>query len=142
MVMTGMWTQPTSTDSQVTIHPDGYCHGDKMHLVLHKGSETFRLGWPLQPGDTPEKEAPSCLVSNVGMGFEQPSTYIYMENGGRMISQAPWTPRFIRLAHYTGGNPRFRRISGLDLYRGLGSTLADQGATREISNKNKRHTPD
>ncbi len=102
MVMTGMWTQPTSMDSQVTIHPDGTCHGDKMHMVLHKGSEKFRLGWPLQPGDTPEKEAPSWLVSNVGMGFEQPSTYTYMENGGRMIFQAPWTPRFLRLAHYTG----------------------------------------
>lgn len=102
VVMTGMWTQPTPADGEVVIHPGGFLHGDKMDRRLHKGTEEFRLGWPRQPGDTPEKTAPAWLVSNVGLGFEQPSTYTYRDNGGRMIFQAPWTSSFLRLASYTG----------------------------------------
>ncbi len=102
MVMTGMWTQPAPAAGDVLIHPDNFCHGDKLHLLLHKGETEFRLGWPRQPGDTPERKAPGWLVSNAGLGFEQPSTYTYQQNGGRMIMQAPWTSSFLRLATYTG----------------------------------------
>jgi hypothetical protein len=106
MVMTGMWTQPTPAAGDVLIHPDDYCHGDKLHLLLHKGETEFRLGWPRKAGDTPERKAPGWLVSNVGLGFEQPTTYTYQDNGGRMILQAPWTSSFLRLATYTG-DPQF-----------------------------------
>jgi len=102
MVMTGMWTQPTPADGTVTIHPGGFCHGDKTDRLLHKGAVEFRLGWPRQPGDRPERQAPGWLVSNVGLGFEQPTTYTYKDNGGRMIFQAPWSAAFLRLAQLTG----------------------------------------
>ncbi len=58
MVMTGMWTQPTPADGSATIHPGGLCHGDKTDRLLYKGAVEFRLGWPRQPGDTPERQAP------------------------------------------------------------------------------------
>ena len=102
IVMTGMWTQPTPAAGDVTIHPGGFCHGDKLHLLLHKGEEEFRLGWPRKEGDTPERVAPAWMVSNVGLGFEQPTTYTYKDNGGRLIFQAPWASGFLRLAQYTG----------------------------------------
>ncbi len=38
----------------------------------------------------------------MGLGFEQPSTYTYKDNGGRMILQSPWATYFLRLALYTG----------------------------------------
>lgn len=102
LVMTGMWTQPTPVDEMITIHPNGVVHGDKMDRKLHKGTDEFRLGWPRKENDTPEKQVPAWLVSNVGLGFEQPTTYTYKENGGRMILQAPWATGFLRLALYTG----------------------------------------
>jgi len=102
IVMTGMWTQPLPPKGQVTIHPNGFLHGDKMDRKLHKGQEEFRLGWPRKENDTPEKSVPAWLVSNVGLGYEQPTTYTYKDNGGRMILQAPWATGFLRLALYTG----------------------------------------
>jgi hypothetical protein len=104
VVMTGMWTQPAPGMNDVTINPGGICHGDLLDEahMFYKGPEKFRLGWPFKPGITPEKKVPDWLVSNAGLGFEQPSTYTYKGNGGRMIFQAPWTPAFLRLARYTG----------------------------------------
>jgi hypothetical protein len=102
VVMTGMWTQPMPKEEMVTIHPNNYVHGDKMDRWLHKGEEEFRLGYPRKKGDVIEKQVPAWLVSNAGLGFEQPSTYTYKDNGGRMIQQANWTGGFLRLAHYTG----------------------------------------
>ncbi len=102
VVMTGMWTQPMPKDEMITIHPNNYVHGDKMDRWLHRGEEEFRLGFPRKEGDVKEKQVPAWLVSNAGLGFEQPSTYTYKDNGGRMILQANWTGGFLRLAHYTG----------------------------------------
>lgn len=102
LVMTGMWTQPVPPKGQVTIHPNGFLHGDKMDRKLHKGLEEFRLGWPRKENDAPERQVPAWLVSNVGLGFEQPTTYTYKDNGGRMILQSPWATYFLRLALYTG----------------------------------------
>lgn len=102
MVMTGMWTQPMPADGEVQIHPGGDVHGDKMTLLLHKGTHEYRLGWPRKSGDAPERMAPAWQVSNVGLGFEQPTTYTHETNGGRMILQAPWASSFLRLATYTG----------------------------------------
>ena len=102
VVMTGIWTQPMPKDEMITIHSNGYIHGDKMDRWLHRGEEEFRLGFPRKEGDVKEKKVPAWLVSNVGLGFEQPSTYTYKENGGRLITQANWTGGFLRLSHYTG----------------------------------------
>ena len=78
------------------------CTETKMDRWLHRGEEEFRLGFPRKEGDVKEKQVPAWLVSNAGMGFEQPSTYTYKENGGRLITQANWTGGFLRLAQYTG----------------------------------------
>jgi len=102
MLMTGIWTQPTPIDGNVTIHPGGYCDGDRLNYQLYKGGVRYRLGWPRKAGDTPERQVPAWLVSNVGLGFEQPITYTDCGHGGRMILQAPWAPGFLRLARYTG----------------------------------------
>lgn len=102
LTMTGMWTQPMPKDTMITIHPNNYIHGDKMDRWLHKGEEEFRQGYPRIEGDVLEKQVPEWLVSNAGLGFEQPSTYTYKDNGGRMILQANWTGGFLRLAQYTG----------------------------------------
>lgn len=102
MVMTGVWTQPTPAQGDVTIHPGGFCHGDKLDMLLHRGAGEFRLGWPRKEGDTPEKNVPAWLISNAGLSLEQPDTYTYRENGGRLIYQVPWAPGFLRLARYTG----------------------------------------
>ncbi len=102
-VMTGMWTQRMpSEDGLITIHPNGQIEGDKMRLTLHKGSDSFRLGFPIQDGDIVEKQVPEWLVSPVGLGLEQPSTYSYQNQGGRLILQNNWAPGFLRLAHHTG----------------------------------------
>lgn len=102
ITMTGMWTQPMPKDEMITIHKNDYVHGDKMDRWLHKGEEEFRLGYPRKKGDVKEKQVPAWLVSNVGLGSEQPSTYTYKDNGGRMILQSNWTGGFLRLAQYTG----------------------------------------
>lgn len=102
LTMTGMWTQPSPPGGDVTIHRGGRVNGDKLNLILDKGPNRYRLGWPLKPDSLQEKQVPAWLVSNAGMGFEQPSTYTYREQGGRMIFQAPWAPGFLRLARYTG----------------------------------------
>ena len=102
LTMTGMWTQPMPKNEPITIHKNNVVHGDKMDRWLHKGEEEFRLGYPRNEGDVVEKEVPAWLVSNVGLGFEQPTTYTYKDNGGRMILQSNWTGGFLRLAHYTG----------------------------------------
>lgn len=102
LTMTGMWTQPMPKDKMITIHPNNYVHGDKMDRWLHKGEEEFRLGYPRKEGDVLQKQVPEWLVSNAGLGFEQPSTYTYKDNGGRMILQANWTGGFLRLAQFAG----------------------------------------
>lgn len=102
ITMTGMWTQPIPKNDMVTIHKDGQIHGDKMDEWFYKGNKRFRLGFPIKSGAIKEKEVPEWLVSNVGLGFEQPSTYTFKDNGGRMILQANWSGNFLRLSQYTG----------------------------------------
>jgi len=102
MLMTGIWTQPTPADGNVTIHSDGICNGDRVNFKLYKANERYRLGWPRKDGDTPEKQVPAWLVSNAGLGFEQPTTFVSGNSGGRMVFQANWAPAFLRLAAYTG----------------------------------------
>ena len=102
LVMTGIWTQPTPDNGQITIHAGGVIHGDKMDRKLYKGDELYRIGFPRKENDTPEKEVAAWSVSNVGLGYEQPATYTYKDNGGRMITKATWASGFLRLALYTG----------------------------------------
>ena len=101
-VMTGLWTQPMPAGGETRIHPGGACWGDLLDRAFFRGAERYRLGWPRREGDTPERSVARWLVSPVGLGFEQPSTYAIPNNGGRMIFQAPWSAAFLRLARHTG----------------------------------------
>jgi hypothetical protein len=104
LLMTGIWTQPMPPDGQALINRDGFCKGDILDLKHYRGPQKYRLGFPVQADATPEKSVPAKQVSNVGIGFEQPVTYAYRDNGGRMILQAPWSPAFLRLARHTGND--------------------------------------
>ena len=98
-LMTGIWTQPLFPDGEVTVHPGGQFEGD--HFKSWRGGDKYRLGTPRKPNDTPEHRAPAWVLSNVGLGFEQPST-IGGRGVGRLIYQMGWAPKFLRLAELTG----------------------------------------
>jgi len=98
-LMTGLWTQPLIPAGEVTIHPDGQFKGDVMGSW--RGAGPFRLGTPRRANDTPAHAVPAWVVSNVGLGFEQPITY-KGSGPGRLIYQMGWAPDFLRLARYTG----------------------------------------
>ncbi len=101
-MMTGVWSQPIVPDGTTVLHPGGQYAGCVPKHKWWKGPEEYRLGFPRRPGDTPEHTAPAWLASNVGLGFEQPCTYNAHDSDGRMIYQAAWAPRFLRLAAHTG----------------------------------------
>jgi hypothetical protein len=103
-LMTGTWTQPPVPDRDVTIHPGGK-YSVTPELGWWRGPVKYRLGLPRRPGDMPEKMVPAWIVSNVGLGFEQPTTY-NSGGAGRLIFQAAWAPHFLRLYRYTG-DPAF-----------------------------------
>jgi hypothetical protein len=99
-LMTGVWTQPLIPAGQVTIHPGGKFVGDATHMWW-KGPQQYRLGWPPAPDAIQEKSVPAWEVSNVGLGFEQPSTF-NARAAGRQIYEEAWAPHFLRLYRYTG----------------------------------------
>ena len=101
VLMTGVWTQPRFPEGKTSIHLDGEVGADKPNLILHRGDGKYRLGFPIGYDTLTEKEVDAWRVSNVGLSFEQPCTYTYMKQGGRMIMQSPWAPNFLRLAQYT-----------------------------------------
>ncbi|NQU45248.1 hypothetical protein HQ520_18350 [bacterium] len=95
-LMTGLWTQPVIPPGEMTVHPTGEFPGQGPTSLYHKGPEMFRLGFPRQIGDTSSHVVPAWLLSNVGLGFEQPSTY------GYLIYEAVWAPNFLLLGRHTG----------------------------------------
>jgi hypothetical protein len=101
-VMTGMWTQPKPPAGPLKVHPNNEYSGLVTNDQWYKGAERFRLGFPRKAGDVREHEVPAWLVSDVGLGYEQPTTYRRKGNGGLQIFQAPWSATFLRLAEYTG----------------------------------------
>ncbi len=98
-LMAGIWTQPLIPAGEITIHPGGEFAGD--HLPSWRGPQQYRLGTPRQANDTPERKIPAWVVSNAGLGFEQPSTFKGRDTG-RQIYQMYWAPLFLRLAELTG----------------------------------------
>lgn len=101
-LMTSVWTQPAPPAGEMTVHPGGVCIASSPKTLWWKGPDMFRLGFPRQPGDTPEHRTPAWIPSNVGLGFEQPVTYSRLDSGGAMIYQSAWAPNFLRLAAATG----------------------------------------
>ncbi len=98
----GVRSFPAVHDSLQTIHPGGHFEGNT--TMWWKGREKFRLGFPRQAGDAPEKQVPQWLVSPVGLGFEQPGTYFLRQEGKqvRPVFMSNWAPHLLRLYQYTG----------------------------------------
>ncbi|NQU42749.1 DUF2341 domain-containing protein, partial [bacterium] len=101
--MAGLWSHPPIPENpgtSVTIHTEF----DVIHptAVWWKDGEPYRLGYPLPPGGIPQKEAESWLVSHVGLGLEQPSTYFQGEERMANIQQSSWSPQLLRAFGDTG----------------------------------------
>lgn len=97
----GQWSHPRVPAGNITIHPGGEYEGEP-HLWW-KADQPFRLGFPRHAGATPEKQVPAWLVSQIGLGLEQPSTYFAAgAKGMRNIMMAAWAPNLLRLYRYTG----------------------------------------
>lgn len=99
-LMTGLWCHPSYPQGEITVHPTGQYDDQRGDHRWWRGPERFRLGSPRKPGDTPAHEVPAWVVSNVGLGFEQPSTY-RSSGDGRLIWQMGWSAHFLRLYRYT-----------------------------------------
>ncbi len=98
----GMWSFPMPPVGDVLIHPDGQFTG--VASVIHNwyGWSRYTTGYPRTANDTPAHEVPAWLVSPVGLGFEQPSTY-YRSSGGMMMTMmTSWAGHLERLADRTG----------------------------------------
>ncbi len=96
----GLWSHPQVPEGEVTLHPGG--SQVTYHPVWHKDDKLFRLGWPRQPNDTPERRVPAWQVSPVGLGLEQPSTYTCFRGAMNNIMQSTWAPHLLRTYRHTG----------------------------------------
>lgn len=98
----GIRSFPQVKDSAITIHPGGQYEGNTH--IWWKGNQSYRLGFPRKPGDVLAKKVPDGLVSPVGLGFEQPSTYFLTakDKNVRPVFMSSWAPPLLRLFQYTG----------------------------------------
>lgn len=97
----GIRSFPAVTDSLQTIHPGSRFDGNT--TLWWKGKKKFRLGFPRTENDAQEKQVPAWLVSPVGLGFEQPSTYFLRTKGKqvRPVFMSNWAPHLLRLYQHT-----------------------------------------
>lgn len=91
----GVRTYPAVEDQLQTIHPGNTYEGNT--TMWWKGGEKYRLGFPRQPNDAPEKKVPQALVSPVGLGFEQPYTFFNPGTLVRHVYMSSWAPHLLRL---------------------------------------------
>ena len=97
----GIRSFPAVTEDLQTIHPGNRFDGNTN--LWWKGKEKYRLGFPRVANDAQEKQVPEWLVSPVGLGFEQPSTYFLRTKGKqvRPVFMSNWAPHLLRLYQYT-----------------------------------------
>lgn len=98
----GIRSFPAVSEDLQTIHPGNRFDGNTN--LWWKGKEKYRLGFPRVANDVQEKQVPEWLVSPVGLGFEQPSTYFLRTKGKqvRPVFMSNWAPHLLRLYQYTG----------------------------------------
>ncbi|HHV44504.1 MAG TPA: hypothetical protein GXX57_07550 [Firmicutes bacterium] len=103
-LLTGIWTQPMSTDGKITtsVH-DMLSRG--MKFVWWYGDQRFRLGAPFKSTDFVAETVPAWVVSRAGLGFEQPMTFTTLDNAN--VLQSNWAADLVRLSNITG-DPIYR----------------------------------
>ncbi|GEP94399.1 hypothetical protein [Chitinophaga cymbidii] len=94
--LAGVRTYPLVEEKMQTIHPKGVYNGNT--TMWWKGGKKYRLGFPRQKGDAPEKQVPQRLVSPVGLGFEQPFTFFDPGKLVRPVFMSSWAPHLLRLS--------------------------------------------
>jgi hypothetical protein len=101
--LAGLWSHPMPPPGTIVVNPGGEIKGNA-DIIWWKGSVKYRLGIPRHPGDTPEHEVPAWEVSPVGLGLEQPSTYMGGASNGGMhnIQNSAWAANLLRLYQATG----------------------------------------
>ncbi len=99
--LAGIRSYPQVADSVQTIHLGNQYEGNTN--LWWKNKEKYRLGYPRKEGDVQEKRVEAQLVSPVGLGFEQPSTYFLTAKDKRVrpVFMSSWAPHLLRLYQYT-----------------------------------------
>jgi len=102
--LASLWScpPPPGANDMVRVHPGGRFNDHP--LMWWRNESKFRLGWPRKAGDLPEQVVPGWLVSNVGLGIEQLTTYYDRvgDRGMQNIFMSCWAPHLLRLYQYTG----------------------------------------
>ena len=96
----GLWSHPRVPEGDVAVHRGG--QEPIYHRVWWRDGGTYRLGWPRQPGDTPERSVPAWQVAALGLGLEQPSTYTCYPQAMNHILMSVWSPNLLRVHLHTG----------------------------------------
>lgn len=99
--LAGIRSFPAVEDKEQIIHPGNKYDGNTN--LWWKGTEKYRLGFPRKANDVQEKSVPEWLVSPIGLGFEQPSTYFLRtaKKQVRPVFMSNWAPHLLRLFQYT-----------------------------------------
>jgi hypothetical protein len=113
-LMSTFWTQPPIPESDVVINPGGVYDRDRH--IWWWGDRRVRVGVYDGPGTweaiqtpapkMPEHRVPAWLVSNVGLGLEQPCTCTRSRYHANIMMNA-WAPNLLRLAGIAN-DPSFR----------------------------------
>ncbi|AHF90834.1 hypothetical protein OPIT5_12070 [Opitutaceae bacterium TAV5] len=116
LTIAGLWTHPSppSPAELVRIHPGGKI-ANNYHVWFLPDGTVGRLGFPKKPGaklgdwqsavlSIPEKTVPAWTVSPVGLGLEQPITFV--RNAGASgsyhnILLSVWAANLLRVAAYS-----------------------------------------
>lgn len=99
--MMHLWSHPLHPSGTMRIHEGGQIKSIAGPML--KGDETYRLGWPRKPGDTPERAVPAWQVSPVGLGIENNVTLVQVKKQFmRNIMMENWAPHLLRLFQHTG----------------------------------------
>ncbi|MES2653367.1 MAG: hypothetical protein V4663_16625 [Bacteroidota bacterium] len=93
----GIRSYPKVNDTLQTIHLGNRYDG--VTRIWWKGNAPYRLGFPRKKDDVLEKKVPEWLVSPVGLGLEQPSTYFTRVKGLTIhpVLMSSWAPHLLRL---------------------------------------------
>ncbi|AHF89370.1 hypothetical protein OPIT5_02910 [Opitutaceae bacterium TAV5] len=111
----GIWVTPPAAPppATATLYPGGHITGS--YYIWWLGNDRFRLGWPPRAGDrkhhealvpvdlpVPEKTVPAWVVSPVGLGLEQPISWLTAAHQMSNIQLSSWAANLLRLSVATG----------------------------------------